>query len=762
MSGPDRSPVPPPSGPAGPRDEATGESPAITEAEPGNRRDPPLEATEPYAHEVDLGAGQERPPELTEPCREPAEVLAEALGHVRLDPAAWPGSIGRVAHYEVLEVVGRGAMGVVVRAYDSQLCRTVALKLMSPQLMLSSQARERFFREARAAAGINHPNVVTIHAVAEHGGVPFLVMEYVGGCTLMDRIRSDAPLDIADILRISAQIASGLAAAHQQGIIHRDIKPANIMLEDSIERVKITDFGLARVIVDHSDLTSQGVVVGTPAYMSPEQVSGDPLDPRSDLFSLGCVMYAMMAGYSPFRGEHPLGIARRVTSQQHVSLAEISKDVPNYFIQIVDRLLAKDPKDRYQTAAALVADLTQHLARVNSDRGSKSDLVAPGASRPRLTKLALIAVALLAVLSAASAALWSWRRTPQEHPSTPGKVAIAPASGFGSLLRVAQNGQASYTTIAAALRHATPDTTIRVEDAVIYDEPLFLRGSSNHEGVRLEATAGATLKAPGDRPVLTIDAAARVKVSGFRIEAASGQHAIEMRGACPGAILEDCQIVCAPDSPVAAVYLHAGASGTEANPIRLRHLQIKCGGVGVVLGGLEDKEPVSRVLVTDSLVQGPSREYGIPVVLQVSVQHVVVSHNTFSTGSAGISLSFDALHGATDVLVTRNSLGNFHYALAFNESSPEQAIHIDDNLIVEADTIQVSGGRIEPYAACFHGNWWERSANVDETLASRIARLTDPLPLEARDPGAASYLKPAATSDAAFIPGRYSAPSANK
>ncbi len=179
------------------------------------------------------------------------------------------------------------------------------------------------------------------------------------------------------------------------------------------------------------------------------------------------------------------------------------------------------------------------------------------------------------------------------------------------------------------------------------------------------------------------------------------------------------------------------------------------------MGGLGETQPVSHVLVTDSLVRGPSREYGIPVVLQVSVQHIVVSRNTFATGNAGISLSFDSPHGASDVLFTRNSLGNFHYALAFNASSPEQAIHIADNLIVEADTIQVSGGGIEPYADWFEGNWWERSTSIDETLASRVAKLTDALPLEFRDPDAASYLKPTATSDAAFIPGRYSARSGN-
>ena len=357
-----------------------------------------------------------RDPDLasTEPSTRPDDVETEVLNYVHLDPPRVPGSIGAIAHYEVFNVVGQGAMGVVVRAYDTQLCRTVAIKLMSPQLTLIKQARERFFREARAAAGINHPNIVTIHAVSEHAGVPFLVMEFVGGRSLSDRIHSDAPLSCLDALRISVQIASGLAAAHSQGIIHRDIKPANIMLEDSIERVKITDFGLARVMMEQSELTSQGGVVGTPAYMSPEQVNGEPLDQRSDLFSLGCVMYAMTAGYSPFRGENVLGTARRVANVKHESLAAISKDVPPYFIQVVDRLLEKAPADRYQSASELVEELTRHLVRANSGAGPQPEVPAAASSSAWSRWVRWVALFLLFLSAAALLAEFRerspWRR----------------------------------------------------------------------------------------------------------------------------------------------------------------------------------------------------------------------------------------------------------------------------------------------------------------------------------------------------------------
>jgi serine/threonine protein kinase len=662
--------------------------------------------------------------------------------------------MGRVGHYEVLEIIGHGAMGVVVRAFDTQLSRNVAIKLMSPQLMLNASARERFFREARAAAGINHPNVITIHAVFEHAGVPFLVMEFVAGRALVERIRSDAPLRPVDIVRIGVQIASGLAAAHQQGVIHRDIKPANIMLEDSVERVKIADFGLARVMQEQSELTSQGALVGTPAYMSPEQVNGEPLDPRSDLFSLGCVMYAMSAGFSPFRGENALVTARRVTSQAHVSLGEICKHVPAEFVPIVDRLLEKESKNRYQSASALVEDLTRLLAQWNRAPETVLDQPAPRVSRHRRKRVIQIVLSVLSVVVAGAVLAQLWHRNDPrpENASRLGLAALPPATS--GIIRVAQRGASDFTSLSEALRRAAPGSTIRVEDAAVYDEPLSLLGSSGLANVRLEATAGATLKAPSGHPVLTVERAPGVTISGFRIVAEAGQHAIELRGACPGAVIENCQIVCAPDSPVAAVYLHAGARGTLEDPIRLRGLRIKCGGVGIVLGGLEDSERVSQVRITDNLIVGPGRDYGVGIVLQVGVSQIAVMHNIFSTAAVGISLSLELPDHALDVVFSQNSIGHVHLALALNESSPTQGIRIVGNLIVESDSVQVSSAGIDAYAPWFDENAWERSPGLDESIASRVAKLTDTLTLGSRDPESAKYLKPEGAS-ASGVLGRH-------
>jgi serine/threonine protein kinase len=199
-------------------------------------------------------------------------------------------SMGRLGKYDVIKSIGQGGMGVVLKGFDESLERHVAIKVLSRQLATSATARRRFTREGRAVAAVNHPNVITIHAVEEQDGLPFLVMELVEGGSLHERIKKDAPLPLEVVLRFGSQIANGLAAAHAQGVIHRDIKPGNVMLEHQVARVKITDFGLARITMDNSDLTSQGNQLGTPAYMSPEQVHGRDVDDRTDLFSLGCVI----------------------------------------------------------------------------------------------------------------------------------------------------------------------------------------------------------------------------------------------------------------------------------------------------------------------------------------------------------------------------------------------------------------------------------------------------------------------------------------
>ena len=209
-------------------------------------------------------------------------------------------------------------------------------------------------RPARAAA-IGHVNVVTIHSVDEEHGLPYLVMECLVGRSLKGRIEAGPKLDPREVLRIGMQIAEGLEAAHLQGVIHRDIKPANIMLLDRGGGVKITDFGLALVELDLAEMTSAGQVVGTPAYMSPEQVRGESVDARSDLFSLGCVLFAMVAGRPPFQGRHILEIGRRITDEEPAPLHLLDPAVPRPLSDLVGRLLQKAAEDRPATAGEVAA-----------------------------------------------------------------------------------------------------------------------------------------------------------------------------------------------------------------------------------------------------------------------------------------------------------------------------------------------------------------------------------------------------------------------
>jgi serine/threonine protein kinase len=278
-----------------------------------------------------------------------------------LDPPTGPGHLGRFGPYEVLGLLGRGGMGVVLKAFDPALHRLVAIKVLAPELATSATARQRFAREARAVAAIVHDHIVAIHAVDSWNGLPYLVMPYVPGRSLQERINANGPLGVMEVLRIGIQTASGLAAAHARGVIHRDIKPSNILLENGVERVKITDFGLARA-ADDASLTQSGYLAGTPQYMAPEQARGEPIDPRADLFSLGSVLYAACTGRSPFRAETTMGVLRRVCDDTPRPIREVNPDVPDWLAAIIDRLLAKDPADRFATAAE-VAELMEPFRR---------------------------------------------------------------------------------------------------------------------------------------------------------------------------------------------------------------------------------------------------------------------------------------------------------------------------------------------------------------------------------------------------------------
>ena len=281
-----------------------------------------------------------------------------------LEPPDDPGHLGKLGAYDVLHLIGRGGMGIVFLARDRALDRLVAIKLLTPGMAATGAARRRFAREARAAAAVVHEHVVAIHAVdTSPKGVPYLVMQYIAGKSVQELIdRGKAP-ELVEILRIGSQAAGALAAAHAQGLIHRDIKPANILLENGVERVKITDFGLARA-VDDATMTRSGVVAGTPQYMSPEQAGGEPIDHRTDLFSLGSVLYALCTGQAPFQAGSSMATLKKVCEQTPRPIRAFNPEIPPWLVKIIDRLHAKDPADRYDSAAEVADLLGRCLAHV--------------------------------------------------------------------------------------------------------------------------------------------------------------------------------------------------------------------------------------------------------------------------------------------------------------------------------------------------------------------------------------------------------------
>jgi serine/threonine protein kinase len=281
-----------------------------------------------------------------------------------LRPPDRPGGPGTLGGYEVLEVVGQGGMGMVLKAFEPALHRTVAIKVLAAALAGNATARLRFTREARAAAAVCHDNIVPVYGVSETAGLPYLVMQYVAGESLQDRLDRGGPLEVTEIVRIGMQTASGLAAAHAQGLIHRDVKPANLLLENGLAKVKITDFGLARM-ADDAHLTQSGVVAGTPEYMAPEQARGEAVDHRADLFSLGSVLYACCTGLPPFRGSTMHAVLRRVSEEEPKPIRALNPDVPAWLEALIAHLMGKEPARRLQGATEVAALLQGYLAHLH-------------------------------------------------------------------------------------------------------------------------------------------------------------------------------------------------------------------------------------------------------------------------------------------------------------------------------------------------------------------------------------------------------------
>ena len=276
-----------------------------------------------------------------------------------LKPPTSDDFVGSLAHYRVLSELGRGGMGYVFRAEDTKLKRAVALKVMNQKISAIAGSRKRFISEARAMAAIHHDNVATIFEVGECSGTPFMAMEMLRGETLEDRNKRKEPLGFEEIIRYATDIARGLAAAHARGIVHRDIKPANIWIEADTHRIKILDFGLALASTPVDHLAGRGAVVGTPGYLSPEQARSDPLDDRSDLYSLGVVLYELCTGRIPIQSKSVHAQLISILAHRPTPIDEINPEIPKPLCDTIHRLLRKEPRSRFQSAKVLEAELVE-------------------------------------------------------------------------------------------------------------------------------------------------------------------------------------------------------------------------------------------------------------------------------------------------------------------------------------------------------------------------------------------------------------------
>jgi Leucine-rich repeat (LRR) protein/tRNA A-37 threonylcarbamoyl transferase component Bud32 len=350
-------------------------------------------------------------------CQAPSDLpTREALDF--LAPSEGPGEIGRLAGYRVIRLLGAGGMGVVLEAEDPRLQRRVALKAMRPTLAATAWARQRFLREAQALAAMRHDHVVPIYEVGEDRGIPFLAMPLLAGQNLEQRLQLQGQLPIADLLRIGREAAEGLAATHARGLIHRDVKPANIWLESKDEgpnkdrdppprdrppyRVQLLDFGLARAGAGQGNLTGCGVPVGTPVYMAPEQSLGEAVDWRSDLFSLGVILYRMATGRLPFEGRNRTPGLPALAQGQPVSPCEINHNVPRGLADLILQLLSRDPAMRPASAGEVADRLKALEQRGAPPAGTRAQPPAlagtlPG-SRPARSRWGLAAAALAALL----------------------------------------------------------------------------------------------------------------------------------------------------------------------------------------------------------------------------------------------------------------------------------------------------------------------------------------------------------------------------
>jgi serine/threonine protein kinase/regulation of enolase protein 1 (concanavalin A-like superfamily) len=488
------------------------------------------------------------------PAEDGAERGASRKGHDWLDPPRTPGELGWLAHYRVRRCIGEGGMGLVFEAEDTDLLRSVALKVIRPELVGIPQVAQRFLREARAMAALKHDHIVTIYQVGQQRGAPYLAMEYLRGMSLHRWLERGHKPSVDLVLRLGRELAAGLTAAHRRGLIHRDIKPANIWLEAPIGRVKILDFGLARTQSHDVKITDPGSAVGTPAYMAPEQARGEGDGASCDLFSLGCVLYELCTGRLPFPGTTVIAVLTSLSMDTPPRPRELNPALPPALEELIMRLLAKQPADRPPSAQAVVeaikgierellterqrAELSMATplpAAADSTRQAPVGIAGePGtphlAAKARNHRRALGFAAALAVLgmSVAGADLVLFSRTARTVASAP-PAPIAVAANSPSRAALEPSPPSSPSPPIASPQTARPpaEAQEKVSEATRREQV----GEATREEQIGKATREATSPRGGPRPEVAEKSGARDSLKQFAV-LGEGSHVIDPNGDC--------------------------------------------------------------------------------------------------------------------------------------------------------------------------------------------------------------------------------------
>lgn len=674
----------------------------------------------------------------------------------------------RLGKYQILEQLGRGGMGIVWKARDPDLQRTVAIKVLAPHLAESPVARRRFLREARAAAAISHPNVLTIHSVEEEQETPYLVMEYVSGLSLKEFIARRTMLDFVEVIRLSAQIAQGLAAAHACGVIHRDIKPGNVMLHKGGTRARLTDFGLARAAFDNSELTSADQAVGTPAYMSPEQVRGEAVDVRSDLFSLGCLMYALVSRVSPFQGRSSAETVHRILDVAPLPLLTVEPTTPPGFSDVVTKLVAKKAEDRYQSAQEvaeilqrvlvqlnqapsdqLVQVLSQHLPSSETNAVSTEDDKPQPAGHPGWGVMVGGLLALVAAIVVST--FWKDGPTSAGNPgaanTNPGAVVPTPPGGGGAgagaagaakgelpfltQITVGPGPEATCATITDAVARGTGDCTIRIAGPGPYEESVVVTGQ--------RITSLTIVAAPGViwKPVhrneesnaLTLSGVRRLRVEGvqFDVESSLGR-AIHLPTPVSDVAIVDCRFrLLQPEHSLSLVNVDAEAAEATARVlIQGCRFEVALGnGAGVSIDAKTARSPAIEIV--DSRFVSPKRH----IFVAGSCLDLTVRGNVFINGYAGLMLLYKPWRGDARMEIVNNTFLDVEFWVSWMDSVPVQPLPAGGNRSRLCNNLILNGrrtlGNPNQWEAVLDSwtvgsNWLEETPRM-ETGADREGRL---------------------------------------